>query len=76
MNIERDDNGNVIAWAWPGSYPVYYLTEDNAVLCATCVNANKDNDAFTPTASDINWEDANLYCEHCSKRIESAYAED
>lgn len=25
---------------------------------------------------DANWEDASLYCDNCSKRIESAYAED
>jgi hypothetical protein len=26
-------------------------------------------------AYDVNWEDASLYCEHTSERIESAYAE-
>ena len=28
------------------------------------------------SGQDVNWEDAELYCDHCSKRIESAYAED
>ena len=28
------------------------------------------------TAHDANWENPDLYCDHCSSRIESAYAED
>lgn len=27
-------------------------------------------------AADVNWEDSSLFCDHCSQRIESAYAED
>lgn len=28
----------VDAFAWPGGYPLYYLTQDCAVLCPDCVN--------------------------------------
>jgi hypothetical protein len=26
-------------------------------------------------ALDVNWEDPDLFCDHCGNRIESAYAE-
>lgn len=31
---------------------------------------------WTIVASEINYEDPTLYCDHCNARIESAYAED
>ena len=72
-------------YAWPGGYPLFLITEDNAVLCCDCgkkefrniadaVHRN-DNNGWKVIAADINWEDPDLYCDHCSKRIESAYAE-
>lgn len=30
---------------------------------------------FTPAGIETNWEKPELYCDHCSARIESAYAE-
>jgi hypothetical protein len=32
----------VDAYAWPGGYPLYYLTEDCAALCPECVNREID----------------------------------
>jgi hypothetical protein len=74
-------------FAWPGGYPVFLVTSDGAALCPDCVrselrsivSAARDNDTrcgWHPAAADINWEEADLYCDHCSNRIESAYAED
>lgn len=73
-------------YAWPGGYPVYFITADGASLSYEAVKqergliaeAIKDNDercGWRVVASDINWEDDQLYCEHTGKRIESAYAE-
>jgi hypothetical protein len=52
-------------------------------LCPTCANSQSEvgTDDETPAdwrivASDINYEDPDLYCDHCHQRIESAYAED
>lgn len=77
---ERLENGNLPAYAWPGGYPIFYLAKDNGVLCPECANAFKperDNaDQLEPIAADVNYEDSALYCEHCNKRIESAYAEE
>ena len=70
-----DDNGKLPQWAWPGGYPMFYLDGENNVLCTKCAN---ENDEFSSpiSACDANWEDPDMYCDHCSTRIESAYAED
>jgi phage terminase large subunit GpA-like protein len=81
MSVEslRDDNGKLPAYAWPGGYPIYYLASDNAMLCPKCANEYKperDNESqLKPVAYGINWEDAQLFCENCNARIESAYAD-
>jgi hypothetical protein len=75
------------AFAWPGGYPLYYLTYDNAVLCPACVNAeivrvdaeikSQDrNDQFRVVGADVNYEDTSLFCDNCDKLIESAYGEE
>ncbi len=82
MNLDeiRDSRGKLPAYAWPGGYPMYYLTNDNDVLCPKCANdytPERDNeDQLKPVAYDVNYEDPQLFCEHCTARIESAYAED
>lgn len=77
--IQRDSKGQLIKYAWPGGYPVFYLDGENSVLCHDCAVKSDSEDEipqFKPVASDINYEDASLYCDQCSQRIESAYAED
>src|SRR5262249_44627177 len=78
--LPRNDDGTLASWAWPGGYPIYYLDSQNSVLCPECANKS-DGDVdeltgFKPVAFGVNWEDASLYCDNCSERIESAYAED
>lgn len=78
--------GDVSAYAWPGGYPLYYLAADNETFCTECVNKHikrivdatidGDNKEWELVARDVNWEDANMQCVQCNKRIESAYAED
>jgi len=69
------------AIAWPGGYPLFYVTADNGVLCPKCANKNlkltlcPDDKQWFIAAADINYEDGALYCDNCSGRIESAYAE-
>lgn len=75
----RDSDGLLPLYAWPGGYPLFYLAKDNGVLCPTCANQfhpERDNEQLEAIACDVNWEDPSLFCEHCNKRIESAYAED
>lgn len=69
------------AFAWPGGYPLFYLCHDGGVLCPDCVNANidlissKDRDSQWDVRSVlVNWV-SDLTCDHCGKKIESAYGE-
>jgi hypothetical protein len=63
-----------------GGYPIFYLTADDSVFCADCVQdrlsrCTDPDDRFFVTAHAVNYEDPDLYCDLCSDRIESAYAE-
>ena len=70
----------------PGGYPIYLVTTDGGTLCPDCVKSeiyqivyscyHKLHDGWRPDGADINYEDPHLYCDHCSNRIESAYAEE
>lgn len=73
-------------YAWPGGYPLYLVMGDCAALCVACGRKEWRQIArhtIAPThgrdwqcvAIDTNWENPDLYCVHCSERIESAYAE-
>lgn len=85
------DDGKVQSYAWPGGYPLYFVCEDDGVLCPNCVSENRslinraairqcelscDDTQWRVVATDVNYEDTSLYCDNCRKRIESAYAED
>jgi len=67
--------------AFPGCYPIYYITRDCVCLCPDCVNnnlklcADTDNDNWFVEISDVNWENPELYCDNCECRIPSAYAD-
>jgi hypothetical protein len=73
-------------YAWPGGYPCYAIADDGGPLCKTCcateaeIMDNTDSDCpddaqWHINAITVNWEDGELYCDHCHERIESAYAE-
>jgi hypothetical protein len=79
----RTEEGKLISYAWPGGYPVFYLDNECNCLCPNCANEQEDENSepdaivvWTIEACDINYEDPNLYCDHCNQRIESAYAEE
>lgn len=72
-------------YAWPGGYPVFFITRDNAVLSfetaqdnqtaiRQCIR-NQGRYGWTICGIDINWECLDLYCEHSGERIEAAYGE-
>lgn len=73
------------AHAWPGGYPLYFITSDGCALSFETVKKNlravswsiqnKSNDGWRVVACDINYEDGELTDSHTGSRIESAYAE-
>ena len=70
-------------YAWPGGYPLFLITSDGAALCVDCGKKeyrniawaihHKVSDGWKVEAAEVNWEDNELYCCHCSKQIEAAY---
>lgn len=73
-------------YAWPGGYPMFLITSDGAALHFNCARENqryisdsirnKSNDGWRVIATEINYESTDLYCDHCSQPIDSAYGED
>lgn len=60
-----------------GGYPLFYVTNTHGVLCADCATERvSEKTEDQPIDADVNYEDRSLYCEDCSERIESAYAEE
>lgn len=75
------------AYAWPGGYPLYFVTDDGGCLCfkAAALEAQLIRDAIAAddrqsgwrvVACEVNWEDETLICEHTGAKIESAYGTD
>ena len=80
--LPRESDGMYPIWAWPGGYPIYYLSSDCETICAHCANSpdfrtwdGADLEHLI-IASDVNWEDPSMYCANCNERIESAYADE
>lgn len=75
------------AYAWPGGYPIIYLTPGNDVVCPDCANGENDAEFNNPDpdyAGDQQWEISALevyyegppeMCCHCYKEIASAYGD-
>lgn len=73
-------------YAWPGGYPMYFVTSDGAALSFATVRANLRNileaisgdlhDGWQVVAADVNWEDTFLTCSHSGELIPSAYGDD
>lgn len=79
-DIPRENDGTVPKWAWPGGYPLFYVCEDGGDICSDCVNHDEgfreiDAPDWNVNGYAINYEDPELYCDGCGRRIESAYAE-
>ena len=69
-------------YAWPGGYPLAAITADGGCLCSDCVKGNwqsicaetfeSTNCGFRVSGIGVNWENPNLYCDHCNAQIHSA----
>lgn len=68
-----------------GGYPLYFITSDGAALSFESVLQNfrsvadsvkkRINDGWRVVGLDINYEDADLICDHSGKKIGAAYAD-
>lgn len=77
MSLERcinENDGKLQSWAWPGGYPIGYLTGEGSVLCPHCANKALSDpnefDKFKPQSYFIiQHEEDFAYCDGCSKEI-------
>lgn len=70
-------------YAWPGGYPMYFITSDGGALSFATVRAEFRNiadsirrnirDGWFVVACDINYEDGDLIDDHTGEKIEVAY---
>ena len=75
---------NAGAYAWPGGYPIYFITSDGEALsfeaaknnlsCICDAIRNRSDDGWRVVGCEVNWEDGDLRCCHSGVAIESAYA--
>jgi hypothetical protein len=68
-------DGRLPAYAWPGGYPIVYLTRNGLVLCPDCANKPEDEYGDPAVAGDVFWEGAPMECGDCGRQIESAYGD-
>ena len=76
ISIWRGEDGKLITWAWPGGYPVLYITKKNEILCPDCANSTDPaNEEDPPIMGFIHYEGPPEQCADCGKLTESAYGE-
>jgi hypothetical protein len=73
-------------YAWPGGYPCYFIMSDGGAMSFKAAKTerreiltalrDRDNSGWRPVAFEINYEDADLICDHTGAPIESAYGDD
>ena len=68
-------NGVLPAYAWPGGYPLEYITKDGLMICPSCANLGEEAGGLTDPVveGEIFWEGDTYPCEDCGKPISSAY---
>ena len=87
MDYQRDTDGQLSAFAWPGGYPITYRCRDGGKICPTCANSDDfttdpSPDAITENlqwvidAQFIHYEGAPIICDNCNTEIPSAYGDD
>ncbi len=72
-------------YAWPGGYPLYFITSDGEALSFDSARENRrlildsiatqTDDGWRVVGCEVNWEDSELYCADTGERIASAYAD-
>lgn len=82
--FQIDSDGKLSAYAWPGGYPIIYVTRDSGTLCPKCANGENGSEAsihdegdpsWHIVAQQIHWEGAPETCDHCNAKVESAYGD-
>jgi len=77
----RDDNGKLPSYAWPGGYPIVYITGDGGVFCPDCANSEpqctdpESGSDWLIVTHEIYYEGPVIFCDNCNGTIDSAYGD-
>lgn len=71
--LRADNDGQLPAFAWPGGYPMYYLTRSGLSICAVCASEPDTSDPVVD--GDTYMEGPGMQCEDCGQVIDSAYGD-
>lgn len=81
-SLRLADQLSTSPYTWPGGYPMFAITSDGAALCHKCCKSEREligtttgNDGWCVVALRVNYEDDDLYCDHCSLKVEAAYVD-
>lgn len=55
-------------------YPLWYVIDDYKCQCNECATVSK-TEGYS-VEQQVNYDDVNLWCDECSEKIETAYAEE
>jgi hypothetical protein len=61
------------AHAWPGGYPITYLSEKGYQYCPTCAAQEASNEPIV--TCEIAWEGPDDHCDGCGAVLETAYGD-
>lgn len=85
LNSNGDELKETVFYAWPGGYPVYYISSDEEILCPTCADKAYRNskslddqhiiDIDRSYTAAVHYEGADIICDECNAGIESAYGD-
>ena len=78
LRTKTDYLNELPAYAWPGGYPIFYLTSENDTLCSVCATEALDNeewDEWKPSTYGVHWEGSPLFCSECNAEVEKAYGD-
>jgi hypothetical protein len=72
--------GQYPAFTSVGGYSLFYATESNNAVCASCVNTEEsfqteDSPDTNIAKCDVHWEGSAIECSCCGENIESSYGE-
>lgn len=85
VNLTRDSDDKLPAYAWPGGYPIVYYTRVGEPMCPECATKELDElsdgdniarwDHDTLAYYEVNYEDTH-YCVECDTVMHGAYVEE
>jgi hypothetical protein len=71
-------NGDYSTYSMVGGYSLFYMSENDRVVCAQCLNTEEsfhsaDEPEYNVVRCDVHWEGDPLECDECSGGIEPSY---